>query len=74
MEISETRNKTISEVSKSQTIRLADIFIIGPTMIGVGHLYEPEEKFAKFLKYSLIVYGWATVIYNSKNYLENKKG
>jgi hypothetical protein len=51
--------------SKTQTIRLLDIFVIGPLMIFFGHKSEP----ASFFSLLLIFFGATTITYNLKNYL-----
>jgi hypothetical protein len=53
---------------KSQTVRLADVFVIGPAMIAIGSragLSETERAF-------LIGTGFLTIIYNAANYFNAK--
>ena len=71
MEIKEYNKATITEVSKSQTIRLIDVFVIAPILIYAGVQYRKELP--KWLSISLIVIGGATFYYNGKNYLETRK-
>ena len=57
------------EIKKSQFVRLLDVFVIGPGCIYLGvskNLNSLETAF-------LILVGTGTIIYNGKNYLENKK-
>jgi hypothetical protein len=51
--------------SKTQTIRLLDIFVIGPLMIYFGYKSKP----ASFFSMLLIFFGATTITYNLKNYL-----
>lgn len=55
-------------INKSQTIRLIDVYFIGPFMI----YYALKENSNDIEKYILIVLGVLTIWYNGKNYLENK--
>jgi hypothetical protein len=57
------------EISKSQTIRLIDVFWIGPLMVYAGS----QKKFSPLVNSSLIVFGIATILYNGKNYLLNRE-
>jgi hypothetical protein len=50
---------------KTQTIRLADVFIIGPTMIFGGSKLTKEYP---VVGRSLIAMGIGTIIYNWMNY------
>ena len=67
MEITETGETTVTELSKSQTIRLIDVFFIGPVCIYAGTYKELPQ----WLRFSLIGIGAATIYYNGKNYLSN---
>jgi hypothetical protein len=69
MKIAETRPETIQEYQKSQLIRLIDVVAIGPVMIYAG----TRKELSPFVRYSLLVFGIATVYYNAKNYLINEK-
>lgn len=69
MEITETSQTTIEELSKSQTIRLIDVFFIAPVCIYAG----TQKSLPQWLRISLIGIGAATAYYNGKNYLANKK-
>tara|TARA_R110000824_G_scaffold78967_1_gene199095 strand:- start:183 stop:386 length:204 start_codon:yes stop_codon:yes gene_type:complete len=52
--------------AKTQSVRLADVFFIGPVMIyAAGKLPERE----KTLGVVLGLLGIATVLYNARNYL-----
>lgn len=63
------KEETINEFQKSQTIRLVDVFIIGPLLVFVGIKYF--RTLPVVLSVSLIVIGVATVLYNGNNYLKN---
>ena len=69
MEIIETSDTTITEISKSQNIRLIDVFVIAPICIYAGTF----KTLPTWLRYSLITIGVATAYYNGKNYINNKK-
>ena len=69
MEIVETSNTSIKELSKSQNIRLIDVFIIAPICVYAG----TYKTLPTWIRYSLITIGIATAYYNGKNYLINKK-
>lgn len=69
MTITETKPATVKEISKSQSVRLIDIFLIGPFLIYTG----TQSKISKTSSTLLIGIGAATIFYNGKNYLANKK-
>jgi len=56
-----------TEGSKSQLIRLGDIFILGPFLIWLGL----REK-VPWIKIFLIFLGMATIGYNLRNYIAQK--
>jgi len=49
---------------KTQTIRLLDVFLIGPVMIAGG------LKIKSILGTTLTIFGILTMIYNARNYME----
>jgi hypothetical protein len=52
-------------VVKSQAVRLADVFVIGPIMIyGATKISEPT-----WLKWALGLFGASTILYNAQNYV-----
>lgn len=51
---------------KTQTIRLADVFFVGPTMM-LGGYYLARSR--PLLGLTLGALGIATVLYNGRNYL-----
>ncbi len=61
------RADPVNEISKTQAIRLADVFFIGPVMI-VGGL-----KLTGVLGKTLVVLGVATILYNAKNYRQQER-
>jgi hypothetical protein len=61
--------ESVVEVSKSQTIRLVDIFVLAPIMIYAGTF----KALPLWVRYSLVGMGLATAAYNAKNYIANKK-
>jgi|SRR3989304_5085388 len=66
--IDEKSEETITEVSKSQYVRLADVFIIAPVLIYAGTF----KQLPKWLRVALIGFGVATAVYNAKNFLANR--
>jgi len=55
--------------TKTQAIRLLDIFLIGPLMIYFGQKNKPLTPFSILL----IFFGATTIMYNLKNYVFNSK-
>lgn len=68
-EITEQSQATVTEISKSQTIRLIDVFFIAPVLVYAG----TYKELPNWLRISLVGIGVATFYYNGKNYLDNKK-
>lgn len=60
--------RLIESREKTQAIRLADVFIIGPVMIA-GALALPAAY--PLLRLSLGAFGVATIVYNARNYALN---
>ncbi len=56
---------------KTQFIRLADVFFIGPVMIYAGNRLRKQGD--KTLGGVLALLGVATILYNGKNYLEQDR-
>jgi len=54
---------------KTQSIRLIDIFFLGPSMAYAGLL---PSALPGWLRITLVVGGVLTVIYNGRNYILNK--
>jgi hypothetical protein len=52
---------------KTQDIRLADVFIVGPLMIWGGQALAKEDPLRGW---ALAALGVATVLYNGNNYLK----
>ena len=65
----EKTQSTVTEIQKSQNIRLLDVFIIAPILIYAGS----QKNLPKPLRISLYTIGIATAYYNGRNYLKNKK-
>ena len=63
-----TRHEAAKEM-KSQTVRLLDVFAIGPLMIWGGLKATRSNEALGIL---LAATGVLTILYNGKNYLENK--
>jgi 1,4-dihydroxy-2-naphthoate octaprenyltransferase len=67
--MTEERLATVREVSKAQWIRVLDVVLIGPLMIGGGLAWRRQSL---VLGLALAAFGVATVYYNGKNYLANR--
>ena len=59
------------EVGKTQNIRVADVFVIGPAMIYGGVKLTRSDS--ELLGLSLIAFGIATILYNADNYFKQKE-
>ena len=70
MEIDEKQLTTVEELSKSQNIRLIDVFFIGPFMIYFANKAKGISELERTVMYIL---AGATILYNAKNYHKNKK-
>jgi len=71
IQIKEVAPKTIMEVSKSQTVRLWDVFFVGPILMMVAYKYRKEMTPIEQIIVGGI--GAATIYYNGNNYLSTKK-
>ena len=67
--VTDEEKTTITEISKSQNIRLLDVFFIGPFMI---YISNKSKGLSKIESLTLLALGVATIFYNGKNYLNNK--
>lgn len=54
----------MSELSKSQNVRLLDVFVLGPVLIYAA----TQKKQSELLRLSVGVIGVATILYNWRNY------
>ncbi len=52
--------------AKTQTIRLLDVFVIGPVMVWGGLMLQRQHPLGGG---SLALFGVSTVLYNAANYL-----
>ena len=69
MDITETNLTTVEEQSKSQNIRLLDVFFIGPFMMYISY---KAKGISNLERYTLLALGVATIYYNGKNYIESR--
>ena len=53
---------------KTQTVRLLDVFVLGPFLMLVGW-----QQTNLFFRIGLIVSGYATIVYNARNYARNNQ-
>jgi len=51
---------------KSQQVRLLDVFIYGPLMVGIGISKKPNP----YARVALVILGIGTSIYNYLNYVK----
>lgn len=58
------------EVSKSQGVRLVDVFLLGPFMVYAATLLPRDQQLARVI---LAGSGVATVLYNGRNYLATRE-
>ena len=68
--IDEVRETTVKEMSKSQNIRLLDVFFIAPFLFYVGAKAKGITQMERYIVYAIAV---TTLIYNGRNYLINRK-
>lgn len=59
--------ETVSEVDKSQQMRLVDVFVLGPVMIAAAAWDRPPS----WLRLVLAGIGVGTIVYNLQNYRAN---
>lgn len=69
VELIEEAESTVTEVQKSQIIRLTDVFFIAPYLLYLS----TKDKITNLDRNLLIVLGVTTLLYNGMNYLNNKK-
>ena len=56
----------MNEIEKSQTVRLLDVFAVGPLMI-LSAQYAPKE-----LRDIMVILGLGTIVYNGANWIANR--
>ena len=61
---------TLPEISKSQTIRLVDVFFIAPFMAYIGYKAQGISSTERVVLYGL---AGATLIFNARNYLATQE-
>lgn len=55
--------------NKTQLVRLMDVFVLGPFMVWAGVKLHEKHPVAGWI---MGLSGAATVVYNGRNYLENR--
>jgi len=55
---------------KAQSVRLVDVFVLGPFMVWAGLRATTLPEWART---ALVVSGILTVVYNGANYLERRR-
>ena len=55
--------------TKTQTIRLLDVFLIGPLMISLGYHAHARATMPSLFSILLMFFGATTITYNLKNYM-----
>tara|TARA_R110002020_G_C15929113_1_gene743595 strand:+ start:380 stop:583 length:204 start_codon:yes stop_codon:yes gene_type:complete len=60
---------TILEYSKSQEVRLLDVFFIAPFLFYIGYKAKGITDIEKWIIYAIAL---GTLVYNARNYLRNK--
>ena len=68
--VDQIQNTSVPELSKSQYIRLVDVFFIAPFFFYVGYKAKNISNLDRTVIY--IIAG-ATLLYNGRNYLINKQ-
>lgn len=68
--VNRDRGRGLGEISKTQTVRLLDVALIGPLMIGGGVAWTDRRP---ILGGALALFGVATIWYNAKNYALNER-
>ena len=56
---------TINETAKAQTVRVADVVLIGPLMIWGGIQTTPKRPWPGI---ALTLFGVSTIVFNAVNY------
>jgi hypothetical protein len=68
--LQEVREEPCIEVSKSQFVRLVDIFAMGPLLLWFG---VKGTSFPAWARLAILWSGVGTIAYNAKNYLETRE-
>ena len=68
--IDEVKKTTTKELSKSQNVRLLDVFFIAPFLFYVGGKAKGLSQTERYILYGIAL---GTLVYNGRNYLINKK-
>jgi len=58
----------VTEVAKSQDVRLLDVFVIGPFLV-----WAATQTKSDVTKAGLFTIGFATILYNARNYIATKE-
>jgi hypothetical protein len=69
MKTKEVHKSSFDEIAKSQFVRVVDVFFIGPFLIYIASQASGISELSRLILY---IIGIATIIYNGRNYIENK--
>ena len=69
MKIREKNKAAFDEISKSKSVRLIDVFFIAPFLIYIATKANGISDFERTILY---IIGIATLVYNGRNYIENR--
>lgn len=70
MPVRETMTHTIEAVQKGQTVRLWDVFAVGPGMIAIA---TQARQSPEWLRLFIAAAGIATILYNGSNWVINNQ-
>ena len=70
IKIFDTEHNTVLEYGKSQTVRLYDVFLLGPFLAYIGYKAKGIEDWERAAVYIIAA---GTTLYNGRNYLKNKQ-
>ena len=69
MKTKQKTQSTITEISKSQKVRLIDVFFIAPFLFYIAYKASGISDIERII---LFIIALATLYYNGRNYISNK--